>query len=224
MAKAAKTVWGIDVGNCTLKALKIGLTEDGVEVLDFAVIEHGKILSQPDIQASQKSELIDEAIGQFLEEHDVGRDAVVISVPGQSSFARFIKLPPVEKKRIPEIVKFEAIQQIPFDINDVEWDWQTFENSDASQIEVGIFAMKKDLVHQALEPFSHAQLNVGLVQMTPMALYNFLSYDQKQLHEAPGKEAMITLDIGAENTDLVIADGLRVWQRSIPKRFKKPLN
>jgi len=35
-------------------------------------------------------------------------------VPGQSGLVKFISCPPVEKKRIPDIVKFEARQQIPF--------------------------------------------------------------------------------------------------------------
>ena len=217
MAKGAKTAWGIDLGNCTLKAIKLGLADEGVEVLDFAVIPHKKILSQPDLDPAQKDELIEQALTKLLEEHDLTGSAIVVSVPGQNSFARFIKLPPVETKRIPEIVRFEAIQQIPFDINDVEWDWQTFQHqSDNPEIEVGIFAIKKDLVNQSLEPFFKAGCSPNIVQMAPMALYNYLNYDQKRLQDAPGKQAIVTLDIGADNTDLVIADGLRVWQRSIP--------
>ncbi|MCH9021150.1 MAG: type IV pilus assembly protein PilM [Planctomycetes bacterium] len=217
MAKGAKTAWGIDLGNCTLKAIKLGLADEGVEVLDFAVIPHKKILSQPDLDPAQKDELIEQALTKLLEEHDLTGSAIVVSVPGQNSFARFIKLPPVETKRIPEIVRFEAIQQIPFDINDVEWDWQTFQHQpDNPEVEVGIFAIKKDLVNQSLEPFFRAGCSPTIVQMAPMALYNYLNYDQKRLRNAPGKQAIVTLDIGADNTDLVIADGLRVWQRSIP--------
>ena len=37
---------------------------------------------------------------------------------------RFIELPPVESKKIPDIVRYEARQQIPFDLNDVIWDYQ----------------------------------------------------------------------------------------------------
>ncbi len=51
-------------------------------------------------------------------------DRVAISVPGQSGLARFIKLPPVESKKIPDIVKYEARQQIPFSLDDVVWDYQ----------------------------------------------------------------------------------------------------
>ena len=54
--------------------------------------------------------------------------AVAVGVSGQQSFARFIKLPPVEAKKIPEIVRFEAIQQIPFPLDDVEWSYQLFQD------------------------------------------------------------------------------------------------
>jgi len=216
MAKAAKTAWGIDVGNCKLKALKLGMGDGGAEVLDFVVIEHEKILSQPDVTPEERMELTTKALNQFIEENDVKNSAVVVSVPGQNSFARFIKLPPVEKKRIPEIVRYEAIQQIPFEIDEVEWDWQAFQSDEAADLEVGIFAIRRDLVSNALAPFTQTDCLVNLVQMAPMALFNFLQYDQKLIQETAGNQAIVTLDIGAENSDLVIADGSRVWQRSIP--------
>ncbi|MBN1845148.1 MAG: type IV pilus assembly protein PilM, partial [Sedimentisphaerales bacterium] len=216
MPKSAKVSWGIDIGNCTLKALKLGSTAEGVEVLDYAVIKHEKILSQPDVDESQRQELVRKALTEFLAQHDVSGAPVIVSVPGHNSFARFIKLPPVESKRITEIVRFEAIQQIPFDINDVEWDWQAFTSPNDPEVEVGIFAIKRDLVKRSLEPFSQTRCPVHVVQMAPMALYNYLHYDYRQLQTTKAKEAIILLDIGAENTDLVIADGRRVWQRSIP--------
>lgn len=216
MAKAAKTAWGIDVGNCTLTALKLGIGAEGAEVLDFAVLEHEKILSQPELAAEERSKLITSALSKFLEEHDLADSAVVVSVPGQSSFARFIKLPPVESKEIPKIVRYEAIQQIPFDIEEVEWDWQTFQAAGSPEAEVGIFAIKRTLVREALGPFTQVGCPVGMVQMAPMALYNFLRYDQKRLRSATGNEAVIAIDIGAESTNLVIAEGPHIWQRSIP--------
>ena len=216
MAKTTKTAWGIDVGNCTLKALRLRGTAEQVEVVDFAVIEHEKILSQPDLDPQERTEMIRKALAKFMDEHEVSGSTVVVSVPGQSSFARFIKLPPVENKRIPEIVKFEATQQIPFDIHHVEWDWQSFHSPNSTEVEVGIFAIKKELVGRVLQPFTNTGCPVHIVQMAPMALYNFLYQDQPRLRDASSKEAVILLDIGAENTDLVIADGTRVWQRSIP--------
>jgi len=46
---AGNAVWGIDIGQCALKAVKLRPAEEGkVEVLAFDVIEHAKILSKPD--------------------------------------------------------------------------------------------------------------------------------------------------------------------------------
>jgi len=215
MPKAAKIAWGIDIGSCTLKAVKIGQSGDGVELLDFAVIEHEKILSQPEVTPDEKNRIIGDSLRKFFAEHDTYKIPVAVSMPGNVSFARFIKLPPVETKRIPEIVKFEAIQQIPFNIDDVEWDWQKFTTPDNPDIEVGIFAIKSDLVQKTLDPLNLPKCEVANVQMAPMALYNFLRFDQKKLQDPAAKEAFIVLDIGAENTDLIIASSSRVWQRSI---------
>ena len=81
---------------------------------------------------------------------------MAISVPGQSGLARFIKLPPVESKKIPDIVRYEARQQIPFALNDVIWDYQRMgggseEEGFALETEVGLFAMKRDQVGPALQ-------------------------------------------------------------------------
>jgi type IV pilus assembly protein PilM len=144
----------------------------------------------------------------------LGRDDVIISVPSQNSFARFVNLPPVEEKRIPEIVKFEAVQQIPFDINDVQWDWQLMTEADAAEKKVGIFAIKNEVVNSALEHFSRENIQVGSVQMASMALYNYVLYDRSGLFGSDG-EATVVLNIGADNTDLVVCTGSTVWQRCI---------
>jgi len=44
-------------------------------------------------------------------------------VPGSSAFARFAKLPPVDPKKVNDIVQFEAVQQIPFPIEEDIWDY-----------------------------------------------------------------------------------------------------
>jgi type IV pilus assembly protein PilM len=136
-------------------------------------------------------------------------------VPGQTSFARFIKLPPVDPKRVPEIVKFEAVQQIPFDINEVEWDWQLMPKTDSPDTEVGIFAIKNELVGKYLENFSAENIRISIVQMAPIALYNYAWFDRTDLDNAD-KNAVVLLDMGADNTNLIVCTKTSVWQRCIP--------
>ncbi len=207
---STKTVWGIDVGQCALKALQLRLRDGRLQAVSFDVIEHAKILSQPDADEQQ---LIRSALGKFLSRNSVRGSTVVVSVPGQASFTRFIKLPPVESRKIPEIVRYEARQQIPFNLEDVIWDYQQMSSPAAGprEVEVGIFAMKKDIVADYVSDFLAMKIEPDIVQMSPVALYNFLRYDRKD-----GGGATILLDVGAENTNLVIADAERVWVRNVP--------
>jgi type IV pilus assembly protein PilM len=124
MAEKIGSVWAIDIGNTSLKALRLSNESGTLEVIGFDSITHGKVLSGSGISDQEKQELIAISLRQFVQANDLGRDEIIVAVPSANSFARFVNLPPVEQKRIPEIVKFEASQQIPFDINEVAWDWQ----------------------------------------------------------------------------------------------------
>ena len=139
---STQAVWGIDVGRCALKAIKLRSAADGkVEVLGHDYVAHESILSEPGVN---RQELISAALEKFLSRNDITKDQVVVSVPGQHTLARFTKLPPVAPKRIPDIVRYEADQQIPFDMDEVIWDYQIFEQEGVPDVEVGIFAMKRE--------------------------------------------------------------------------------
>ncbi|GAH87504.1 unnamed protein product, partial [marine sediment metagenome] len=164
---------------------------------------------------AERDELIAISLRQFVKQNNLGKDDIIVSVPSQNSFARFVNLPPVEAKRIPEIIRFEAAQQIPFDINDVQWDWQLMTETDSPERKVGIFAIKNEVVTSVLEHFGRENITVSYVQMAPMALYNYALYDRTDLGKSDN-QATIILDIGAENTDLVVCTASTVWQRCIP--------
>lgn len=218
MAKI-QAVWALDIGQAALKALKLvpGETPDQVLAEAFDFVEYPKILSQPDAEPEQ---LVREALETFLDRNDLKGCKVSIAVPGQAGLVKFIKLPPVEKKRIPDIVKFEAKQQIPFALSEVVWDYQQIGDDeeggdeDFTMAEVGLFAMKRDQINRAILPFKNAGIEVDFVQMSPIALYNFVTFDR--IKGSASKDSVVLLDIGADNTDLIITDGTRIWQRNVP--------
>jgi len=214
MAVISGSVWAIDIGNNSLKALQLIAKHGVVEVVGFENIQHGKVLTGAGVQPAERDELIALSLRKFASNHDLRGSDIVVSVPSQNSFARFVNLPPVEKKRIPEIVKFEAVQQIPFDIDDVQWDWQLMTEPDSPEAKVGIFAIKNEVVDTVLEHFNRENIQIGHVQMAPMALYNYLLYDRPELAKSDS-QATVVLNIGADNTDLVVCTKSTVWQRCI---------
>lgn len=214
MAVKSDAVWAIDIGSNSLKALHMSAEGDVVEVIGFDNIQHGKVVTGAGVTDAERDELVALSFRQFIEQNNLGKDTIIVSVPSQNSFARFVNLPPVEEKRIPEIVRFEAVQQIPFDINDVQWDWQLMSEDDSPEKKVGIFAIKNEVVNSSLEHFSRENVQVGYVQMAPMALYNYVLYDRTDLVRSDD-EAVVVLNIGADNTDLVVCTTSMVWQRCI---------
>ncbi len=224
MAKVS-SVWGIEIGQSALKALRCTLGEGGVVAEAFDYIEYPKILSQPE---ADPQTMVREALDTFVKRNDLTKTSVALSVPGQNGLAKFFKPPPVELKKIPDIVKYEAKQQIPFDLEDVIWDYQLMSGGDISdgfalESEVGLFAMKRDAVYRALEPLQAADVEIDLLQLAPLSIYNMVTYDKslasdEQTHydsEHPPKSTIV-LAMGTDATDLIVTNGYRVWQRSMP--------
>ena len=228
MAKTS-AVWGIDIGNSSLKALRCrpSATEpDKVEVVAFDFIEHSKILSQP---GAEPAEILAETLQTFLSRNSVKGDRVAISVSGQNTISRFLKLPPVDPKKIPDIIKYEAKQWIPFDPQDVIWDFQPIgppvsPTAVPLDSEVGMFAMKRDIATKTLDPFLSRGFNIDCIQSSPLALYNYIAFDHLRMQEKSDAieydpdnppDSVVLLCIGTDATDVVITNGYSIWIRSI---------
>jgi type IV pilus assembly protein PilM len=218
-------VWGIDIGKCGIKALRCRAApgDQGQLVAEaFDYVEYPMMLTQPEADAA---ELLAAGIQEFIGRNDLEGDRVAVSVPGQLGLAKFIKLPPVEAKKIPDIVRYEARQQIPFPLDQVTWDWQRLatgieESGFVMDAEVAIFAMKREQFAKALAPLDAAGVSVDLVQLTPIALANMLAFDRLPPadsidHDEP-PPSIVLVSIGVDSTDIVVANGLRIWQRSMP--------
>ena len=227
MAAKIQSAWGIEIGQAGLKAIRLRAGEDGqsVRATAFDYVPHPKILSQPD---AVPAELIEQAVATFLERNSLGDDLIGISVPGHTSLAKFIKLPPVEPGKVAEIVQYEARQQIPFDLAEVVWDFQPIgggvqESGFMLEAEVGLFAMKRELIFESMRPLVNKGEEVELVQIAPLALYNYLSYDVlsfRKTDETPeppdAEDYYIVLDMGADNTTLLVSNGRNIWIRNVP--------
>lgn len=220
----AQAAWGIEIGQAGLKAIKLRYAEAAQQVVAvaFDYVPHPKLLSQPD---AVPDELIKQALETFLSRNQVASDLVSISLPGQTALAKFIQLPPVESSRVKEIVKYEARQQIPFALEEVIWDYQTLgggveESGFILDGEVGLFAMKREQVQHHLQPFLAKKVEVELVQIAPLALYNFLCYDRMGIRVGAPREEVdeysVVVDMGCDNTTLMVTNGKKIWIRNMP--------
>ena len=204
-------VWGLDIGDYALKCVKMARQGSGLVVQDFIHTRYTDLV--PEGQTAQrKEELIFQALMRFFQPQDRQNAPFLASIPSQNVFSRFVGLPPVDRRRVPEIVRFEARQQIPFDLSEVIWDYQLVRPDfmPGEEIEIGLFAVKREVIASFLGQFVMAQDQLEAVQIAPLALYNFVRRDGQSA------KPTVVIDIGAQSTDLLIVEDTKFWLRNLP--------
>ncbi|MCK5306634.1 MAG: type IV pilus assembly protein PilM [Candidatus Omnitrophica bacterium] len=194
-----KNLIGLDIGGSSVKLVKFKKVRNKIQLEKARAIELKDAKSLP------------AAIAALLKSEKIHTSKVAVSISGQSVFTRYVKLPKISQKKIEQVVKYEAQQQIPFPIDKVIWDYQLFENSKSPQLEVFLSAVKKDIIDNIYRQVSQVKgLDVVSMQAAPVALYNILKFSGEVKNDA------IILDFGAKITNVVIAKGKQIWIRSIP--------
>lgn len=206
-----KEAWGVEVGAQAIKVMKLGKHGNDVALLDFDVMPFKQVLTTPDLNVE---EAIRVNLDALATKHEFDKSTVVVSVPGHMAFARFAKLPPIESSKVKSIVAYEAQQQIPFPIEEVEWDYQVFAQEDAPDIEVGIFAITKERIANFLSNYRSVGMRVDMLTLSPVAVYNAFA------HENAGGTGhgtgTVYLDIGTTSTDIIVVEDETIWLRTLP--------
>ena len=205
-----KDAWGIEVGSQAIKAIKLSRTATGIAMEDFDVLPFKQVLTTPDLNVEEAIRVNLESLAQ---KHEFDKSTVAVSVPGNMAFARFAKLPPIEASKVKSIVAYEAQQQIPFPMDEVEWDYEVFEQEDAPDIEVGIFAITKERVAHVLSNYRAVDVRVDTLTLSPVAVYNAFAYEN-EFGTGHGDNT-VYLDIGTNSTDIIVVESGSIWLRTL---------
>ncbi|MCK4519278.1 MAG: type IV pilus assembly protein PilM [Candidatus Omnitrophica bacterium] len=194
-----KNLIGLDIGSSSVKLVKFKKVRNKIQ------LEKARVVELKDVK------FIPAAIIALLKSEKIHSCQAAVSVSGQSVFTRYVKLPKISQKKIEQVVKYEAQQQIPFPIDKVIWDYQLFENSKSPRLEVFLSAVKKDIIDNIYRRVSQAKgVDIVSMQAAPIALYNILKFNGEV------KSNVIILDFGAKITSVIIAKDKQIWIRSIP--------
>ncbi len=205
-----KSAWGVEIGSFALKAVKLVATDNGVDIENYVVLPYKQVLSTPDVDGGEVMRLV---LQEFLSRNELDGSTVVASMSGAAGVTRFATLPPVEPKRIPEIVKFEAVQQIPFPIDQAEWDYHIFQQADLPDVKVGVFAIARERVLEFTANLNAANVGLESLTLSPLAVFNAFSYDHKL---AESRKCTAYVDIGTMATDVIIVEDNVPWVRTFP--------
>ncbi len=204
----------------TNRIISLTLGSQSVGVGEFHTLPHGGLVLQDyrlrDVLTDAAAEgmryaQVGVALREMLDDMQIKFGHVNYAVPGQSVFARFVKLPAVEEEKIERIIAFEAQQNVPFPIDEVVWDYQLVGGGTEEQIQVVLVAIKSDLLDEMNGAVQGTGLRTSVVDVAPMSLYNAFRYNYSDL-----KDCSLLVDIGARTTNLLFIEPAKVFSRSVP--------
>ena len=199
-------ILALDIGAAKVVLAEFSAKAGSLALANYVAVPLG---ADPDSDAGLPA-LVSATIRQAMHDGGIRPGPVLMSISGQIVFPRFIKLPPVARDKISQIVRLEAQSNVPFPIEEVVWDYQLIgtEQADLSAL---LVAVKTEMVERLTDSVEAAGLEPELVDASPIALYNAMRYNYPEL---PG--CTMILDIGARTTNVIFAEGLRIFTRSIP--------
>ncbi|MBA3685683.1 MAG: type IV pilus assembly protein PilM [Planctomycetes bacterium] len=197
--------WGLDIGHSSIKAVKLTRMGETVTVLGYAI--------EPIVSGEEtdREEAVVKALEALATREEFGGIPVVASLSGRQIFSRTINIPVINPKKVDKMVELEARQQIPGKFDEVEWSYHLSPSPDGASNDVALFAARKELIAELVTRSRRVGINLVGVSVSSLALYNFVRFDQ----EFPPEETVIILDVGAENTDLVLYQGDTLWMRTL---------
>jgi type IV pilus assembly protein PilM len=198
----SKTIVGLDIGSSSIKAVElkksrggIELSHVGVEPLANDVVVDSMIMDSPAVAS---------AITKLFTESGIKSKAVATSVSGHSVIVKRIPVPTMTEEQLADNINTEAAQHIPFDIADVNIDYQILSDDlSGPQMDVLLVAVKKDKILNYTNVLSMAGKAPTIVDIDVFALQNCYEYNYEP---SPGSTVAL-LNLGASVMNINILKG-----------------
>ena len=206
----SKSIVGLDIGSSTVKAVELSVKPKGVELLRIgtAALPPEAIVQGAFLNASA----IVDAIKAALAKGGIKCKNVAAAVAGPSVIVKKVSLPSMSREELEESIKWEAEQYIPFDINEVNLDFQILGGEMDDLMEVLLVAAKKELIDDYVALVSDAGLRPMVIDVAGFAVANAFAAN----YDSSSDEVIALVNIGAQMVNInVLAGGVPTFTRDI---------
>ncbi len=190
---------GLDIGSKTIKAAEVVATKKNQMLKNFAVADIPSGLIEDG--AINDPETLADTIRHLFKRNKIKTHNIALSVGGYSVIVKRINVQTMSEEQLQDAIKTEAEQYIPFDINDVNLDFQILneDEDDPEQMNVLLVAAKKEMIAEYISLLQMAGLNTKVIDVDAFALQNIyeVCYDVED-------ECVALIDIGNTKTSLNI--------------------
>jgi type IV pilus assembly protein PilM len=218
----AKTTVALDIGSGLIKLVAVThgsgepvLTKVAyTSVVDDAIVE-GEIMDPG---------IVSDAIKGLMASAGVKTRSVVIAVGGRDVIIKKISMDRMKEAEAREVIRWEAEQHVPFDMENVELDFQILDpEGEGLQMTVLLVAAKRELVENKIALLNEVGLQPGIIDVDAFALHN--AFEINYPDAMNGVVALV--NIGHEMTNInILEEGIPVLTRDLPvgtRRFREDM-
>jgi type IV pilus assembly protein PilM len=169
-----------------------------------AIVE-GEIMDPP---------LVIDTIQAVIQTLGVRNRAVVTAVGGRDVIVKKIQMERMSESDAREVIRWEAEQYVPFDMENVQLDFQILDPAgDGMQMNVLLVAAKRELVDQRVVLLADAGLTTPVVDVDAFALFNAFEYN----YPTASRGVAALVNVGHEIATVIVhQDGVPLVTRDVP--------
>ncbi|HEY8494839.1 MAG TPA: type IV pilus assembly protein PilM [Myxococcota bacterium] len=207
----SKSILGLDIGSSSVKAVELAPRGAGFELVHLGVapLPHDAIVDGAFLNSGAIADAIREAVARS------GSKAknVAAAVSGHSVIVKKISVPAMTVEELEESIRWEAEQYIPFDVNEVNLDFEVIQHGDAERpMEVLLVAAKRDLIDDYVSLIGDAGLVPAVIDVAGFAVENAFEAN----YEPSPHDVIAVVNIGAQVTNInVVSGGVPAFTRDI---------
>jgi type IV pilus assembly protein PilM len=216
------TTVGLDIGSGLIKLVAISHATGGpvLTKVAFAAVPSDAIVDGEVMDPG----IVTETIKGLLASAGLKTKKVVTAVGGRDVIIKKIAMDRMKEAETREVIRWEAEQHVPFDMDNVEIDFQILDpEGDGLQMTVLLVAAKRELVEHKLALLSDVGVQPSVIDVDAFALHNAFEINYPEAMRG----VVGLVNIGHETTNINILDeGVPVLTRDIPigtRRFKEDL-
>jgi type IV pilus assembly protein PilM len=216
------TTVGLDIGSGLIKLVAVSHASGGPVLTKVAFTSIGN-------DAIVEGEIMDpgivaEAIKECMATAGVKTKHVVVAVGGRDVIVKKITMDRMQETDAREVIRWEAEQHVPFDMDNVELDFQILDPyGEGLQMTVLLVAAKRELVEHKLALLADVGLQPSIIDVDAFALHNAFEINYPEAMNG----VVGLVNVGHENTNIyILDDGVPVLTRDIPvgtRRFREDL-
>ncbi len=206
-----KSIIGLDIGSTSVKAVECAVKSKGIELVRVGV---AKLPPEAIVQgAFLNSAAVVSAIQEAIAIAGIKSKQVATAVSGHSVIVKKISLPAMSREELDESIRWEAEQYIPFDINEVNLDFQIVEGSEVDgQMDVLLVAAKKDLIDDYVQVITDAGLQPVVIDVAAFAVENAFHAN----YESSPEDVVALVNIGSQVVNInIVSRGAPAFTRDI---------